>query len=146
MKFHIARDQGRRTVHTTVSEAKSIDPNFVSVDIPTDKPGLMEWYQQQLDAQDAQSEATDSAPSSEDQESASEAPADIPAATNGKITAAAILALPSNDLSLLIEEVFDSLPIMTQLHYGSRAIEEARDHIGGPSMHMAQPRSKKARG
>lgn len=146
MKFHVARDQGRRTVHTTVSDAKAIDPNFISIDIPTDKPGLMEWYQQQLDAEDAKNEAADEAVTDADHEDAVETAEAAPAAASGEITAAAILALPSNELSILVEEIFDSLPIMTQLHYGSRAIEEARDQIGGPSIQPARPRSKKAKG
>lgn len=138
MKFHVARDEGRLVVHTIAAEAKSVDPNYNTVDIPTDKPGLMAWYQKQLDEQ-----AASSPPADESQEPAAEAPESASAAASGDITAAAILALPSNELSILIEEIFDSLPIMTQLHYGSRAIEEARDQIGGHAINPSKARPPK---
>jgi len=133
MKFHVAKNsEGRRIVHTTAADAKSDDPQFVSVDIPTDKPGLHEWYQKQLDEIDAQAGGS-SSDTNEETDSASAASFD--GITSGAVTADLIMAMPPDQRAMLIEDLFDKLPTMTQLHYGARAIEEARDAIGGPAIH-----------
>ena len=135
MKFHVARnEEGRRIVHTVAAEAKAEDPKFVSIDIPTDKPGLQEWYQRQLDEIDAQ---TGGSPSDANEETDSGNAASCDGNTSGAVTADLIMAMPPDQRAMLIEDLFDKLPTMTQLHYGARAIEEARDAIGGPAVHTA---------
>ena len=139
MKFHIARnEEGRRIVHTVASEAKNEDPNFVSVDIPTDKPGLQKWYQEELDKID---EIAGDSSSEANEEIETESAACVILDTPGAVTADLIMAMPPDERSMLIESLFDALPTMTQLHYGARAIEEARDKIGGPALHnVGRPR------
>ena len=135
MKFHVARNgEGRRIVHTVAAEAKAEDPGYVSIDIPTDKPGLQTWYQDQLDEIDATSSNT--SPEADGESEPAGATPPVPSAS-GAVTADLIMAMPPDQRAMLIEDLFDKLPTMTQLHYGARAIEEARDAIGGPAVHTA---------
>jgi hypothetical protein len=50
MQFYFAiNDQGSTLIKATQADAREVNKEFTSVDIPTDKPGLMAWVQQMLD-------------------------------------------------------------------------------------------------
>lgn len=113
MIFYIATVPGRgRRLCTTQAEARTIDQDFVQIDIPTDKPGLRDAIQELLTEIDEKSVSKE--PESQE--------------INPEPSEA--VSAPKQDVQLStreqFEEAWNSFPLALQLHYASLAMEEAQ--------------------
>lgn len=120
----------------TQAEAKAIDKNFVQVDVPTDKAGLMAYLNPLLaDQHDAKayrlalSKAQElgfsnvldalNVPEREDP-----TPPPTPEPQNLPVREQSYTAV-----TISLEDQWEDLPLPLKLHFASRALEEARSRI-----------------
>ena len=91
--------------------------NWVQVDVPTDKPGLLAW----LNEQESQQEGSGGCPLT----TGPERPGCDDAGVTAGETASSYTAQ-----SIAIDEAWDLFPLARQLHFASLAMERARKEIG----------------
>lgn len=99
------------------SAAKLAEGDFEQFEVPTDKPGLIEFLNtgNPLIGQPSEDSYTTVVERQDPQ---------VPSST---------------DVSIAIEDAWDELPLATQLSYAARAVEDARDKIKVPNAKTKAP-------
>lgn len=140
MQYYLATDEkGHRHLHTVATEAKAVDKNFVSIDIPTNKDGLKAAVQELLTEAD---NLRDQAKAIEigtnvlmgDQpvelsEEAREALHDIGPVSEAIDFVTNKGANSYTEQSVKIEEAWAAMSLALQLHFASLALERAREEL-----------------
>lgn len=106
MKYYLANGQ----YVGTQADAKKLDPNFQTVEVPQDKEGLMGYLNSLVSYQAEIEVAPDESPP-------------LPPEPL-KPTYAAV--------SIALDDEWENLPVARKLHFAALAMEAARTHILGP--------------
>ena len=101
MKLYLCQD---RTWAGTQADAKARGKDFDTIEVPTDKPGLLSFLNQQANAVEDLRPVV--------------APAPV-----------ATIAPSYSDQSVATDEAFEALPLARQLHLAALALENARTAI-----------------
>ncbi len=91
----------RRANGTWAGTQASAGKGHTQVDVPTDKPGLLEWLNEKLGADNREAAFSDE-----------------------KVSA--VMSTPYMEWSVAIDDEWDKLPLSRQLHFAALAMETAR--------------------
>ncbi len=101
MIFYLANNQ---TLCGTQADARALDRNFVQIDIPTDKAGLMAYVQKLMDEK-------------------------APAPARVEVSEEPIRVSDHTSQLVAFEDEWDNFPLARKAHFASLFCEEARRHL-----------------
>ena len=110
MIFYLVETETGHRVYKTQAEAKSVSKDYIQIDVPTDKDGLLATLQEFYTMLDTvRAETLENKPESISQ--------------NPEPT------IPLIPTKQQFEDAWDKFPLALQLHYAALAMEEARDRL-----------------
>lgn len=90
----------------TQADAKALDRDFIQVDVPTDKAGLMAYINELMARLENSPEISNEPP-----------PPPAPPAS---------IPVSYTERAVSFEDAFENMPLALQLHFGAKAMENAR--------------------